>query len=65
MAIWGNDIKKGKANDIFCSTQADKDGLPAFAAEYDLKPGSTCLCIGTGRNSVVYAMNDESSWIQL
>lgn len=65
MAIWGNEIKKGKVNDIFCSTQADVTDLPAFATKHDLKPGSTCLCIGTGQNSTVYTMNDESSWVQL
>lgn len=65
MAIWGNDIKTGKVNDIYCSTQSDVANLPTFATENDLKPGSTCLCIGTGQNSAVYAMKEDNSWVQL
>ena len=65
MAIWGNEIKSGRVNDIYCSNQSDVANLPEFATAHGLMPGSTCLCIGTGQNSAVYAMNENNTWIQL
>ena len=59
MAIYGNDIKKGKVNDIFCDSTSDVANLPAFAEEYDLKPGSSCLCVD---ESTVYQMKSDKSW---
>lgn len=59
MAIYGNEIKNGKVNDIFCDTASDVSDLPTFAEEHDLKPGSSCLCVG---NSSVYQMCSDGTW---
>ena len=59
MAIYGDDIKTGKVNDIFCDAASDISDLPAFAEEHDLRPGSSCLCVD---ESVVYQMKSDNSW---
>ena len=62
MSIYGNDIKNGRVNDINCDEVADVNDLPTFAEEHDLKPGSTCLCVG---NSSVYQMKSDGTWKML
>lgn len=59
MAIYGDNIIKGKVNDIFCDGTEDVTDLPEFAAEWDLKPGSSCLCVD---ESSVYQMKSDGSW---
>lgn len=59
MAIYGDNIIKGRVNDIFCDTASDKTDLPTFAEEHDLKPGSTCLVKQT---SDVLMMGSDGSW---
>lgn len=62
MAIYGEDIKHGKVNDINCDGTADIANLPAFAEENDLKPGSTCMCVD---EAAVYQMKSDKTWKKL
>lgn len=62
MAIYGEDIKRGKVNDINCDGSSDIQNLPTFAEEFDLKPGSTCMCVD---ESAVYQMKSDGSWKKL
>ena len=59
MAIYGDDIKTGKVNDIFCDSASDVSDLPAFAETHKLQPGSSCLCVD---ESKVYQMKSDKSW---
>lgn len=59
MAIYGDHIIKGDINDIYCDGTSDIPNLPAFAEEWKLKPGSSCLCVD---ESTVYQMKSDKSW---
>ena len=59
MAIFGGNIKTGTVADLSCDSASDVANLPTFADEWNLLPGSTCLCIDT---SEVYAMKSDKTW---
>lgn len=62
MAIYGDNIISGRVNDVFCDAATDITDLPDFAEEWNLKPGSTCLCAS---NSSVYQLLSDGTWKML
>lgn len=62
MAIYGDNIITGKVNSINCDGTDDIANLPEFAAQYDLKPGSSCLCVD---ESAIYQMKSDGTWKKL
>lgn len=61
--IWYKDGEQsGKQVELRADADADVARLPQFAEDHDLKPGSTCLVIGS---SSVYMMDSTGTWRQL
>jgi len=60
--IYGDNIIKGRANNIQCDGLSDITDLPSFAETWKLKPMSTCLC---AEDSSVYTMKSDGTWSKL
>lgn len=59
--IGGSNIKKGMRNDIFADYNNDLENLPQFAQEWDLRQGSICLCIETGK---FHVLQTDGVWVE-
>lgn len=60
--IGGSNIKKGLRNDIFADYNDDiATNLPQFAQEWNLRQGSICLCIETGK---FYVLQTDGVWVE-
>ena len=59
--IWFADESKTKSvqGELRADSSSDVADLPDFATEYDLKPGSSCLVIGTG---ALYMLDSTGTW---
>lgn len=63
MAIWfKKDNHPGQEANIYADNTADVTKLAQFAKDNDLKPGSSCLVIGS---SSVYTLNSSGQWVQI
>ena len=61
--IWFKDDEhSGTQCDLYADSDADVSRLQQFASDYSLKPGSSCLVIGS---SSVYLMKSDGTWSQL
>lgn len=59
--IGGSNIKKGLRNDIFADYNDDIENLPGFSQEWNLRQGSICLCIETGK---FYVLQTDGVWVE-
>lgn len=61
--IWFADNQhSGTQVELRADSDSDIANLPQFAIDHSLKPGSSCLVIGS---SVVYMMDSTGDWKQL